>query len=246
MTTIILQNPSSYETRAIRTAAMLVDNVVIWNSTLADLSNEHNTNLLTNGAMPVGSVEFVRKAMEISSITEPPNITYPEEISSYLKRGVIQTTIDKIILGYFIKPIETKTFTGFIYGEVDDMDESDLEQMMVVSKLPNDTQIWMSEPVIWKSEWRYYVMDGQITGKARYDQNDDDDAPIPDETIVQNCINDLSFKHPYALDFGVLGNGETALVEVNDAWAIGLYSNSITPREYLIFLLNRWNGLKND
>ena len=45
----------------------------------------------------------------------------------------------------------------------------------------------------------------------------------------------------YALDVGVLSTGETALVEVNDAYGIGAYG--IAAEHYYTFLKARWDEL---
>ena len=46
----------------------------------------------------------------------------------------------------------------------------------------------------------------------------------------------------YCIDVGVLSSGETALIEVNDAFSIGIYS---MPKEvYAELLITRWNELK--
>ena len=37
--------------------------------------------------------------------------------------------------------------------------------------------------------------------------------------------------------------GKTVLVEVNDAWAIGLYGRALDPKDYLNFLGNRWKTI---
>lgn len=52
------------------------------------------------------------------------------------------------------------------------------------------------------------------------------------------------FCHGFAMDVGVLASGETSLVELNDAWAIGLYDQSITPIAYFFWLLKRWTLMK--
>jgi len=50
-------------------------------------------------------------------------------------------------------------------------------------------------------------------------------------------------RYPYTLDVGRLSTGGTALVETNDAWAIGLYGKALTPRVYLDFLGKRWKSI---
>ena len=61
--------------------------------------------------------------------------------------------------------------------------------------------------------------------------------------VVLHCINDLGLEHPYVLDFGVLSGGETALVEANDFWAIGLYEKSMSSQDYLSLLNARWSSI---
>jgi hypothetical protein len=62
---------------------------------------------------------------------------------------------------------------------------------------------------------------------------------------VSECILDVheELGHPFACDVGVLSNGLTAIVEINDAWAIGLYGKCLQPREYTDFLFTRWKSI---
>lgn len=122
------------------------------------------------------------------------------------------------------------------------MEQHDREQHLAFMAMPADAPVWISEPVQWLSEWRYYVANNAVVGRARYDSNEDE-APEPDEYTVKKCIRDMATSHPYVLDFGVLSTGETALVEANDAWAIGLYAEALSPRDYLYFLRSRWRIL---
>ena len=236
---IILQNVNTLEVRTVRHAAMLLDGITVYPcdvDALAEFSS-----LLQNGAMPVGSVEFVRTAMNYASIVEPENITYPSGCEEFLKRRIKKTTIGKAQLGSFIKPVQTKLFTGFIYDVNNSAESHTMEQLNIIAQLDSETPIWESEPVTFTSEFRYYVDYYNIVGSARYDSNNNDAEPCLSD--VKACIEKLDIAHPYALDFGVLETGETALVEVNDAWAIGLYGKSLSPREYLYFLRNRWRTL---
>jgi hypothetical protein len=70
-----------------------------------------------------------------------------------------------------------------------------------------------------------------------------DDAPIPDGHFIEQCLAALPFDYPVTLDIGVLSDGRTVLVEVNDAWAIGLYSKALDSKEYLQFLWKRWQTI---
>jgi hypothetical protein len=46
----------------------------------------------------------------------------------------------------------------------------------------------------------------------------------------------------YAIDFGVLDTGQTALVELNDGFSIGAYG-SISCESYWPVIHSRWNEL---
>ncbi len=45
----------------------------------------------------------------------------------------------------------------------------------------------------------------------------------------------------YALDFGLLASGDTALVELNDGFSLGLYS--LAPARYTDLIVTRWAEL---
>lgn len=222
------------------------DNMVILNSSLEQLVN--HVEVLRKGALPVGSVEFVREAMRLAEIEEPPNISYPEKATSFFHRTIYQSQIQNITKRWFVKPISTKLFTGFVFDSTQDpstYNEHDYEQYSIFNSLSKDTLIWVSEPVNWLSEWRYYIAYNEIVGQGRYDPDGMDDAPEPELKVIKQCIRSLQIEHPYTLDFGVLSTGETALVEANDAWAIGLYGKAMAPRDYLYFLRTRWRSLVN-
>jgi ATP-grasp domain, R2K clade family 3 len=205
---------------------------------------------LKNGATPVGSVEFIRHAMEISGLKEPENISYPPGSEQYLKRQVWRSTADKALRmtgKRFVKSSTTKGFTGFVLDSESGslgLDNHDQLQFHKLSAMVPDTEVWVSEVVNWVSEYRYYVQEDLVIGYARYDQSENDDVPEPDKGEVGRCIKDLGIGHAYALDMGVLSSGDTALVEVNDAWAIGLYGGAMKPLEYVKFLVSRWKSLK--
>lgn len=244
---IVLQNSGGAESRAVRMASMLSDGIKVTNANMEALT-EHRTEL-EQGAVPVGSVEFVRRAMELAGITEPDNLSYPPGCEPYLKRQIWHSTAGRALSmtgTRFIKSAQTKVFTGFVLDSdagVLGLDTHDQIQYNALQALMFDAPVWISEPVQWVSEYRYYIMESQSIGRARYDHVESDNAPEPDIGVVKQCIDDLGISHPYALDMGVLASGEAAMVEVNDAWAIGLYGGAMKPQDYVRFLVTRWAGL---
>lgn len=228
---------SSLEVRAVKKAVALLDGYSI---ELTDIQHVKVSDI--REYLPVGSVEFVRAYMVANGITEPYANPYPSELYSFLKRSVI--TILKFFLRdeddkVFIKPKQTKLFTGFVFNSK--YDDHDIEQLAVLATLPITAELFMSSIVEWNSEWRYYIKDRKILGKGRYDDGPDEWAE-PDITVVQAAV-EKSLDSTCCLDFGVLSTGETALVERNDAWAIGLYEDALDAKTYLDFLKSRWEEI---
>lgn len=251
MNTLILQTPSTHETRAIRLAALLAADVgdyLVVNATLDDLASTRQH--LQEGGLPVGSVEFVREAMRIASIKEPPNLSYPKGCESFLGREIHKRRAGSVIGRWFVKPVQTKLFNGFMFDTMQApgaMDQHDREQYHIFMGLPEDEQVLISEPVRFVSEWRYYIdpSSDQPIGFARYDPDGPDNAPQPCRQIISDFIRQVDLVHPYAADFGVTDDGQTVLVEANDFWALGLYQgkDTISAKDYLRLLQARWQSL---
>jgi hypothetical protein len=241
---VIVQTESSAETRAIRLACLLND-IAIVNSSMQGLET-YRQQLRSGTCLPVGSVEFVRCAMQTAGIREPENLSYPEGAQRFLNRTIRQTKAGQVLGIWFVKPMVTKAFTGFVYdtmAQEHSYSEADRESLAAFLAMPADAPVWISEPVTFLSEWRYYVQQGKIIGSARYDATGDDNAPQPENGTVLECITATGLTTPFAADFGVLDDGSTALVEVNDAWSLGLYGQALEPMAYLRFLYSRWQSL---
>jgi len=245
---LVLQIPTSHspvEIATARHAAMLLD-IPVRNLSLGDLSVARGD--LASGALPVGSVEYVRQAMDLAGIKAPEFSCYPAVLGRHMHRKIWRSSeVPGGMARVFVKPASlTKAFNGFVHiaGQDErDYDDHDREQLAALRRHSPVPELWASEPVTWLCEWRYYVMDDQIIGRARYDADGADDAPAPDLAVIQDCISLLSPSSAYALDAGVLDTGETACVETNDGWSVGLYGRALTPTKYLQFLSRRWADL---
>ncbi|WP_186214812.1 ATP-grasp domain-containing protein [Burkholderia gladioli] len=199
--------------------------------------------------LPVGTVEFVRAAMELAGIEEPANLSYPEVLRPWLYRKLEKRAAGSVLGHYFIKPTATKRFTGFVFDTLSNPEHlsfHDRAQYNAFLSMPADEKVWVSEPVTWLSEFRYYVLDGKVLGNGRYDDGPDD-APEPDEDAVGQMAQ-LMAREPdapaaFSIDVGVLDTGETALIECNDAWALGYYKGTLSHRDYVAMLWRRWEQL---
>lgn len=247
---LILRQPSnSAESRAVTHLAMTQD-IEVRSVEITSLAG-YVSQLRSGDCLPVGSVEYVREAMKKAGMVEPTNHSYPACLKSMLYRELRQIRAGSVIGDWFVKPVATKLFNGFMFSTMQDpsdLDEHDREQYDLFMEMHPDEMVWISEPVQFISEWRYYILNGKIVGSARYDPDGSDVAPEPSQQAVLDAIYRLE-KDPgfglcaYALDMGVLSSGENALVEVNDAWALGLYSNSVDRTAYLKMLQTRWTQM---
>lgn len=66
-------------------------------------------------------------------------------------------------------------------------------------------------------------------------------APDVAESAVAVYLRSGTAPSAYGNDFGVLANGETALVEANDGYALGAYD--IDADRYTELVLRRWSEL---
>ncbi len=135
----------------------------------------------------------------------------------------------------FVKPRdEQKLFTGFVVA-----DRSALTRL---EALGLSTPIWRSEVVGWRCERRYFVLDGEPIADRPYAGND---RERPDIGVVREALAAWrtagGMPRACAADFGVLDDGRTALVEVNDAFGLGAYG--LDASTYLDLLVARWSEL---
>ena len=251
MKTLILQNVSTKEIRTVVQAVAIADKdeYKIIRTDISDLES-YSEELKT--ATPIGSVEFVRKAMEVAGIKEPKINPYPITDEKYLHRKVKKRAVEKSFYRCFIgfvKPTILKEFSGFVYDSSNKNVTDDYinEQRLQLFKSDLESMkkyyVWTSDIVDFLAEWRYYIRNKKIVGYARYDDNEEE-IQEPDISLIKEYISKLKIRHPYVLDFGILSTGETALVEYNDFWSLGLYENALSPKDYLEMLIERFNYIR--
>lgn len=188
----------------------------------------------------VGSVESLMLAMQNLRIPVPLSNYYPVELTPFLHRSVWNSKRDEaqqwIESGksIFVKPTKWKQFNGQVFDSLPTLNQQ-------LGGLRSDEVLWLGEPVKWLSEYRIYVVGNEIQAVCFYDG---DETVKPNIDVIKSGINELSAISPaaYAVDWGVLDCGNTALVEMGDAWATGAYKG-ISPSTYFNFLKTRWTEL---
>ena len=186
--------------------------------------------------MPVGSVAYVLDGLRRRGAAEPAVLNYPPALRPYLHRNVWLSTLgqergsDSWVKGAG----HDKPFTPGLATRPD------------LQALDPDCQVLASEPVRWLCEWRCYVAGGRLLWRERYDPDGADDTPDLSPSAIDEMIaayeSDGMSPAGYALDVGVLSDGRTALVEVNDGYALGYYGRVSPARacSYLDLLAARY------
>jgi hypothetical protein len=209
---------------------------------MASLSQVERGRVSTEQAsLVVGSIPFMHAALRQLGIAPKPEQTYPGVLSHLMHRTHRQTTLKAALALYeargvpiFIKPsVRTKRFTGLV------LDMSTQWQLQGVSR---NEPVWLVDCVRFATEWRLYVDQGAIVHQACYAG---DKALGVDLSVVQEAVNLLNQvpgqPKTYAIDFGVLNTGITALIELNQAYSVGAYD--MDNHVLLKFLQSGWNEL---
>ena len=159
---------------------------------------------------------------------------YPPELTVFLGRKIEQVKLKDIkneILPVFIKPVEEKAATGLVVKSM-----ADLEQFEI--KDP-EAEVYCSDVVHFVSEWRCFLLYGQIVGVKYYFGDPDVEADI--DIILAAVKAYPNMPAGCALDFGVTDDGRTLLIEMNDGYSLGVYGLEDTM--YARLLSARWAEL---
>lgn len=189
-----------------------------------------------------GTIQAVKAALKQYGKELVEHSPYPVCLQHLLYREVkwvrtLRDAKDMLDKGasFFIKPAGYKHFTGFVASFSDDH-----RFYGASGQLP----VFISTPVQFVSEWRCYVADGKLLD-VRLADPDHDRSVVPDYAVIEEAVKQLThFGAPagYAVDFGVLTTGETALVELNDGFSIGAY-DGIPCDLYWQVIYSRWKEL---
>lgn len=195
----------------------------------------------------VGPMQTIKRAWSLMGVKSPRPPDYPHCLQSYLRRVIGNATLAEcsglpdLMFPLFLKPAQThKLWTGYLC-----MTRADLGK---VSFADPSTPVYVCPEVEFLCEQRVFVLEGNILHVAHYDG---DPFQVADRDTVHEAIEvyEKSGEAPvaYAADFGVIGKnwrrGATALVEVNDAFALGPYT--LATSDYADMLAARWYQICN-
>ncbi|MBH8564857.1 ATP-grasp domain-containing protein [Nostoc sp. CENA67] len=198
---------------------------------------------LDNESLVVGDMPCILGAIKQLGIPEPKPNDYPASLKNFMHRRTWTSTLEQLEIELskgrsaptFAKPAtRRKRFTGYVFES-----EYDLCQVYGVSR---QEPLLCSEVVSWVSEYRIYVVHSQIRSIDHYDGNPNIILDIEKVLCAIQALDNAGESIAgYAIDFGVLDSGETALVEMNDGFAIGAYK--IDRKNYTDMILARWEEL---
>lgn len=197
---------------------------------------------LAKDTLVVAYVDTFLSTLKILNVEAPSTNDYPIALQPFLYRRIWESTIaqltDQIYEGstsVFAKPKNRKKrFTGRVFSHPNDL--------VYLEGASRRIPIFCSEVIEWLSEYRIFVMQGNIVGIQHYKG---DSIIEINKDVVSKAVELLEQSSEktsaYALDFGVSSGGETALVEWNDAFSIGSYG--LDKAIYTDLLITRWNEL---
>jgi hypothetical protein len=171
----------------------------------------------------VGTIPFVHERLRASGVEPPPPNDYPEAVREFLCRDVRRTTLqdarDRMTGGgLFVKPaVRFKRFSGFVTSYRYDHRFNGAGAR---------TEVWVSTPVHFISEWRIYAVAADVLAISPVPGNPSG-AQQADRGVIGEIAARL-YRMPdgfdgVCFDVGVLADGRTALVEVNEGYGFGAY-----------------------
>ncbi len=192
----------------------------------------------------VGSVESIAAALNKLGKKLPKPNYYPQPLQPWLYRKLSQSTAQiarwRIEQGesLFVKSNQYKVMTGTVCTSSHHNPE--------LHSISNEAEVWVGDVVDWVCEYRLYIIKHEVVACAIYAG---DESVTLDSDVINNALKAMKqydWHDTYTMDWGVIrqpdGSLKTALVEVNDAWAIGAYKG-IGYRDYFQLLKRRWGQL---
>lgn len=192
-----------------------------------------------------GNVPFVLHAMRQLGIAVPEHVPYPEALAPWLHRRVwrrdrLRDVLDDLREGappVFVKPaLGWKKFTGFVVEFADDY------RFGGVSR---NVPVWVSDPLVFLSEWRAYVAHGEVLD-VRFADHGGDRSSKPDLDAIGQAVAQYvrsgNVPAGFVIDFGVTADGRTALIEENDGFSFGAY-DGVAASVYWDVVAARWREL---
>ena len=186
------------------------------------------------GLVPVGTIQFVTKYLQnIYGFEKENPIEIPEYLRTeeFLKRNYSIVAAEDIprIGTFFLKDVsELKKFGQVITAEyfiTDEMfDDAPREKFDLPPAFSKDHLYQVSDVFNIKSEYRVYVIDGDIECVAHYNG---DPTLFPDINLIKKAVSLITLNEKWLKSYTIdvmVGPKGTALIEIHNFASVGLYS----------------------
>lgn len=175
-----------------------------------------------NSAIPIGSLEFVfAMGIKYGQIDKPPSpLNVPFFLNDpFFTRRKIWKNIKNAV------EIPDRNHKLFIKSAINYKKICDIIPSESLEKVIFEHGILdVSEVVEFTDEWRAFVFRGELKDLRCYTGLFQE---IPDRGLLSDVIRQMSLHLPecvaYTVDLGILGSGQTALIEVHPFVSCGLY-----------------------
>ena len=200
---------------------------------------------LTPETVVVGGMGTVRAALEQIGIQPPSHASAPPVLQPYLGRKSWRTTFRDVreagLFPVFLKPYEeAKVFTGRVVSGTSDLQRM-LQPQQGFPMLTEDFPLLAQDPVCFLSEWRVFVVRGEVVGVSHYAG---DALAFPAPGTIRIALGAYQGAPAgYSADFGVTDDGRTLLVETNDGYSLG--HRGLVANLYADLLRSRWEEMTN-
>ena len=185
---------------------------------------------------------------------EPSIPDYPKVMDKFLGRKICKDTINSISrseakwsAGYFVKPVRSKVFTGKIISSISDL--------VGCGNYSEDYDVLVSESLDICAEWRCFILYDEIVDVRPYglllDRNRKSYKYHYDFKVLDSMLEAFVKwdERPIScsMDICVTKDGQTLLVEINDAYSLGCYG--LASVFYAKLISARWSqilGVKDE
>ena len=207
------------------------------------------------GLIPVGTIQFVTKYLQNAYGFEKENpIEIPEYLRTeeFLKRNYSIVAAEDIPRTgtFFLKDVsELKKFGQVItadYFITDEMfDDAPRDRFDLSFTFPKDHLYQVSDIFDIKSEYRVYVIDGEIECIAHYNG---DATLLPDVNLIKKAVALITLNEKWLKSYTIdvmVGPKGSAIIEIHNFASVGLYS-TIWDTDLLYAYVDSINYLIND
>lgn len=188
-----------------------------------------------------GGVAFINDVVQRFGYTANPLGYIPNELLPYSGRTIWTGTLAEAEVfskttPLFVKPIpeRQKEFNGFV------MSGAQMDTIYYINYVANGDEVVMLSTVVdIQSEWRCFVLNGELIGSKHYKG---DFRISPDYKVMDEIISKWEGSHvAWSCDLGVTDKGQTIIVECHDVMCLGLYG--LESKLAALMVQKRWEQI---